>query len=104
MNESGIRPVEDRVLVKLPSAEEKTKGGIIIPQKTADREKKGGMEAEVIEIGPLVWEEYDKLEDAHEFEVGDIIVMPRYSGTFFDGINGSDYRIIGMKDIVGVKI
>ncbi len=103
MNKSGMRPIAFRILVKLPSAEEITKGGIIIPQKTADREKKGGMEAEVIEIGPSVWEDYDELGEAHEFEVGDTIVMPRYSGTMFDAIDGVDYRMVELKDIVGVK-
>ena len=113
MNNSGIRPIEERILVRVKSAGRKvdgdtrTKGGIIIPGQAADRQEKAEMIATVIEVGRDVWADSKILgrdaEFVPEFVAGDTVVMTKYAGLLYTGEDEKEYRIVGLKDIVGVK-
>ena len=91
-----IRPLQDRVLVKRVEEEQKTKGGIIIP----DTAKEKPQEGEVIAAGPGARGEDGKLVEL-DVKVGDRILFGKWSGTEVK-INGEDLMIMKESDIMGV--
>ena len=92
----GIRPLQDRVLVKRLKEEEKTKGGIIIP----DTAKEKPIEGEVIAVGNG---KVTEKGDVRKLDVkkGDRILFGKYSGTEVK-IDGEDHLILREDDILGV--
>jgi chaperonin GroES len=91
-----FRPLHDRVVVKRIDAEEKTKGGIIIP----DTAKEKPQEGEVVAIGPGSRDEAGKLI-APGVKVGDRVLFGKWSGTEVR-IDGEDLLIMKESDILGV--
>ena len=92
----GIRPLQDRVLVKRVKEEEKTKGGIIIP----DTAKEKPIEGDVIAVGNG---KVTEKGDVRKLDVkkGDRILFGKYSGTEVK-IDGEDHIILREDDILGV--
>ncbi|MDI6782137.1 MAG: co-chaperone GroES [bacterium] len=91
-----IRPLGDRVIVKRVEGEEKTKGGIIIPDTAKEKPQKG----EVLAVGPgKVTEKGDKI--AMEVKVGDIVLFGKYSGTDIK-IESEECLIMHQDDILGI--
>jgi chaperonin GroES len=91
-----FRPLHDRVLVRRIEAEEKTAGGIIIP----DTAKEKPQEGEVIAVGPGARDETGKLV-ALDVKVGDRILFGKWSGTEIK-LNGEDLLIMKEADVMGV--
>ena len=96
MAKSKFRPLHDRVVVKRIDAEEKTKGGIIIP----DTAKEKPQEGEVIAVGSGARNEAGELV-ALNVRPGDRILFGKWSGTEVK-INGEDLLIMKESDILGV--
>ena len=71
-----FRPLQDRVLIKVLDSEEKTAGGIIIP----DTAKEKPQEGEVVAVGPGAKNEDGKVS-AMDVKVGDIVLFGKWSGT-----------------------
>jgi chaperonin GroES len=91
-----IRPLQDRVLVKRVDEEQKTKGGILIP----DTAKEKPMEGEVIAVGNgKVLENGSKVTP--EVKKGDRILFGKYAGTEVK-IDGTEHLILREDDILGV--
>jgi chaperonin GroES len=94
---SVLRPLADRVVVKPIQAEEKTKGGIVLPDTAKDKPQEG----EVIAVGPgRVLDNGTKL--APEVKVGDRVIYSKYSGSEVK-IEGEEYLIVRESDILAVK-
>jgi chaperonin GroES len=91
-----IRPLHDRVLVEPLEAEEKTKGGIIIP----DTAKEKPMQGKVVAAGPGARSEDGKLIKL-DVKVGDKILYGKWSGTEVK-VDGKDLLIMKESDIMGV--
>ena len=91
-----FRPLHDRIVVKRIDAEEKTKGGIIIP----DTAKEKPQEGEVIAVGPGARDEAGKLIPI-DLRVGDRVLFGKWSGTEVK-IDGEDLLIMKESDIMGV--
>ena len=91
-----FRPLHDRVLVRRVEAEEKTAGGIIIP----DTAKEKPSEGEVVAVGPGVRDEAGKLVEP-AVRPGDRILFGKWSGTEVR-IDGEDLLIMKESDILGV--
>ena len=91
-----FRPLHDRVVVKRIDAEEKSKGGIIIPDSAQEKPSQG----EVIAVGPGGRDEAGKLIPI-DIKVGDRILFGKWSGTEVK-IDGTDYLIMKESDIMGV--
>ena len=91
-----IRPLHDRIIVRRVEEEEKTKGGIIIP----DTAKEKPMEGKVIAVGKGKILEDGKLQ-ALDVKVGDRILFGKYSGTEVK-IDGEEHLIMREDDILGV--
>ncbi|MCK9421936.1 MAG: co-chaperone GroES [Bacteroidales bacterium] len=86
-----IKPLADRVLVDPAEAEEKTAGGIIIPDTAKEKPQKGT----VVAVGP------GKKDEPMTVKVGDQVLYGKYSGTEIT-IDGSNYLIMRESDIVAV--
>ena len=91
-----FRPLQDRVLVRRIEEEEKTRGGIIIP----DTAKEKPMEGEVLAAGPGVRGEDGKLHPL-DVKVGDRVLFGKWSGTEIK-IDGEDLVVMKESDIMGV--
>ena len=91
-----FRPLHDRVLVESLDSEEKTAGGIIIP----DTAKEKPQEGKVIAVGPGSKSEDGKITPM-DVKVGDHILFGKWSGTEVK-IDGKEYSIMKESDIMGV--
>ncbi|HEY5447928.1 MAG TPA: co-chaperone GroES [Polyangia bacterium] len=91
-----VRPLQDRVLVRRVAEEEKTKGGIIIP----DAAKEKPAEGEVIAVGSGKVDEKGKVRPV-SVKKGDRILFGKYSGNEIK-IDGVDHLILREDDILGV--
>ncbi len=99
-NASGINPLEYKVLVRPVEVDQKTRGGIILPDETKERDQHAAMEGEVIAISPLAFK-YE--ENAPKPDVGDTVVFARYSGVNVKGNDGRDYRAMNDKDVILIR-
>ena len=91
-----FRPLQDRVLVRRIEEEEKTKGGIIIP----DTAKEKPMEGEVVAVGPGARDEKGELVPL-DLKAGDRILFGKWSGTEAK-IDGEELLIMKESDVLGV--
>lgn len=91
-----FRPLHDRIVVRRIEAEEKTAGGIIIP----DTAKEKPSEGEILAIGPGARDENGKLVEL-DVKVGDRILFGKWSGTEIK-LDGEDLLIMKESDVMGV--
>jgi len=91
-----FRPLHDRVVVKRVAEEEKTKGGIIIP----DTAKEKPMEGEVVAVGPGARDEKGNLVPL-DVKKGDRILFGKWSGTEVK-LDGTELLIMKESDIMGI--
>ena len=92
----SFRPLHDRVVVKRLDAEEKTAGGIIIP----DTAKEKPMEGEVIAVGPGALDDNGK-RIPPEVKPGDFVLFGKWSGTEVK-VDGEELLIMKESDIMGI--
>jgi chaperonin GroES len=93
-----FRPLHDRVVVKRIEAEEKTAGGIIIPDTAREKPQQG----EVIAVGPGGRDETGKLIPI-DIQTGDRVLFGKWSGTEVK-IDGIEYLIMKESDIMGALV
>jgi chaperonin GroES len=93
-----FRPLHDRVAIKRIEAEEKTSGGIIIP----DTAKEKPQEGKVIAVGPGGGDESGKLIPI-DVKVGDRVLFGKWSGTEVK-LEGVEYMIMKESDLMGVLV
>ena len=96
MAKSKFRPLHDRVVVKRIDAEEKTKGGIIIPDTAKEKPSQG----EITAVGPGGRDETGKLIPT-DVKAGDRVLFGKWSGTEVK-IDGEDLIIMKESDILGI--
>ena len=96
MSKIKFRPLHDRVVVKRIDAEEKTKGGIIIPDSAKEKPQEG----QVVAVGPGGRDEAGKLIPI-DIKTGDKVLFGKWSGTEVK-IDGVEYLIMKESDIMGV--
>jgi chaperonin 10 Kd subunit len=91
----GIKPLSDRVVVKMLESEETTKSGIVLPGSAKEKPQ----EAEVVAIGPGAI--VDGKTVPMEVKVGDKVLMSKYAGTEVK-YNGAEYTILKQGDILAI--
>ena len=96
MAKTKFRPLHDRVVVKRVEAEEKSKGGIIIPDTAKEKPQQG----EVVAVGPGGRDENGKLV-AMDLKAGDRVLFGKWSGTEVK-LDGEELLIMKESDIMGV--
>ncbi len=92
----NIRPLQDRLIVKRVAEENKTKGGIIIP----DSAKEKPLEGQVIAVGNGKVSEDGKVRPL-DIKAGDRVLFSKYAGTEVK-IEGEDHLILREEDVLGV--
>lgn len=95
-NKLQLKPLADRVVLKKVDAEEKTAGGIVLPDTAKEKPQQG----EILAVGP------GRVDDkgarmAMEVKVGDKVLFAKYSGTEIK-IDGIEYLILAERDILAV--
>ena len=93
---ASFRPLHDRVLVKRVKEEEKTRGGIIIPETAQEKPQEG----EVVAVGPGARDEDGERVEL-DVKVGDRILFGKWSGTEVK-VDGEDLLIMKESDILGI--
>jgi chaperonin GroES len=96
MSNQNFRPLHDRVVVRRVESEEKTKGGIIIP----DTAKEKPSEGEVVAVGPGARDEDGDIIPM-DVKPGDRVLFGKWSGTEIK-LNGEDLLIMKESDILGI--
>ena len=96
MTSTNFRPLHDRVVVRRVESEEKTKGGIIIP----DTAKEKPQEGEIVAVGSGARDDSGKIV-ALDVKVGDRVLFGKWSGTEVK-LNGEDLLIMKEADIMGI--
>jgi chaperonin GroES len=91
-----FRPLHDRVLVRRVKEEEKTRGGIIIPETAQEKPQEG----EIIAVGPGARDEAGKLVPL-DVKVGDKILFGKWSGTEVK-LDGEELLIMKESDVMGI--
>ncbi|MBI1208542.1 MAG: co-chaperone GroES [Azospirillum sp.] len=91
-----FRPLHDRVVVKRVESDQKTKGGIIIPDTVQEKPQEG----EVVAVGPGARDDNGKVVPA-DVKAGDRILFGKWSGTEVK-IDGDEFLIMKESDIMGV--
>ncbi len=92
----AIRPLSDRLVIKVIDDTEQTSGGIFIPDSAKEKPQKG----EVVAVGPGKTLEDGKREEM-EVKVGDIVLFAKYAGTDVK-LNDEMLKILSVKDVLGV--
>ena len=90
-NNVKVLPLHDRVIIRPTKAEEKTTGGIIIPDTAKEKPQRGT----VVAAGP------GKKDEPVSVKIGDTVLYGKYSGTEIQ-IEGSDYLIMRESDILAI--
>ncbi len=96
MAKTNFRPLHDRVVVRRITADEKTKGGIIIPDTAQEKPQEG----QVIAVGPGSRDEAGKLIPV-DIKSGDRVLFGKWSGTEVK-LDGEELLIMKESDIMGV--
>ena len=96
MADVKFRPLHDRVVVRRVESEEKTAGGIIIPDSAKEKPSEG----EIVSVGPGARDENGKVQPL-EVKAGDRVLFGKWSGTEVK-LNGEDLLIMKESDIMGI--
>lgn len=91
MSALNIKPLADRVIIEPSAAEDKTAGGIIIPDTAKEKPQRGT----VVAVGP------GKKDEPLTVKVGDMVLYGKYAGTEIT-VEGKDYLIMRESDIVAI--
>jgi|SRR5690606_22755150 len=92
----ALRPLGDRVVVKVIEQEERTKGGIVLPDTAKEKPQQG----EVLAVGPgRILDNGQRIEP--EVKVGDRVIFAKYGGTEVE-VDGEEYLILRESDILAV--
>ncbi|MBE9099368.1 co-chaperone GroES [Vacuolonema iberomarrocanum] len=93
---STVKPLGDRVFVKISASEETTSGGIILPDTAKEKPQVG----EIVQVGPGKRND-DGSRQAMEVQIGDKVLYSKYAGTDIK-LGGDEYVLLTEKDILAV--
>jgi chaperonin GroES len=91
-----VKPLDDRVVVKPMDAEEKTAGGIVLPDTAKEKPQKGT----VMAVGPGKLLDSGK-RSAVAVKKGDVVLYGKYAGSDFK-LDGEEYKILHESDLLGI--
>lgn len=96
MNRSGITPLEFNVLIEVEKVEERTKGGLILPQTEAERMQWAETRGRIIAKSPAAFEDFPPVD------VGSTVIFAKHVGMLVKGEDGNEYKLVKDKDILAV--
>jgi len=96
------QPTGYRILIVMPKVDEKTKGGVLLPADTRNREDVASIIGKVVKVGPDAYPQSDaKFSNGAWCKEGDWVMLSKYAGHRFE-CEGSEMRIINDDAIIGV--
>jgi chaperonin GroES len=98
MNKSGLSPVEYKILIEPEEIETKSAGGIVLVDKTTERDKMQQVRGKLIAVGGNAFEDWK----GRVPEVGDYIWFAKFAGFVIKGKDGKNYRLANDKDIAAI--
>lgn len=102
MNNSGVQPLDLRVLVKPDSVEEVSKGGIILAATTVSADKQSMQKGTIVAVGENAWEEAaSRSAQFRKPAVGDRVMIGKYAGVRLKGLDEQDYVLMNDEDVIG---
>lgn len=104
MNNSGIEPLDQRVLVRPDPVEEVTKGGIFLPDSVQEKKKYEVVKATLIAAGMCAWSEAKAMRGFVAPEPGARVIISKYGGALMKGDDGEDYRLMNDEDVAAVMV
>jgi len=96
----GLRPVEYYVLIAPEATEERTAGGIYIPQAKRETDEVATQRGRIVAQSPLAWTFAEG--DDHRGKPGDVVLFGRYAGSLIEGADGKTYRLCRDKDVAAI--
>jgi co-chaperonin GroES (HSP10) len=100
--EPGLVPTEFNVVVYPETVEEKTAGGIFLPDKAKETEGLAVQNGRLVAVSPVAWTYADWPADARKPQAGDAVMFARYAGILRTDASGKEYRVIKDRDVVAV--
>jgi chaperonin GroES len=101
-NKSGIQPVECKVLCLPDKIEEKTKGGLFLPESTKKDEELAQVKATLVAIGGNAFQ--DPAWNEPMPKIGDRVYVAKYAGIYVEGEDGEMYKLCNDQDIAAILI
>jgi|WetSurMetagenome_2_1015567.scaffolds.fasta_scaffold268205_2 chaperonin GroES len=101
-NPSGHSPRWEYCIVQPDPVEEKTKGGIIIPETAQGKQVETGCTGTLLTYGPMAFKDEDGEYFDGSPDIGERVFFARYAGTLLKGEDGADYRLMKDRDIKSV--
>lgn len=103
-NESGIRPVEYNVVVRMDPVAEQTASGLYLPQSKRDRDELAADEGTLVAVSPHAFSYADWPDESAIPKVGDRVLLAQFDGRLWKpkGENGPVYRLIKDKSVIAV--
>ena len=101
----GLVPLEYQCVILLDRQEEKTAGGIILPSQVKDADKLAAQEGTLVAVSPHAFSYADSWPEGSKPEVGQRVLIRRYSGVMHERGEGSTkraYRLVSDKDIIAI--
>jgi chaperonin GroES len=113
MNQSGIRPIGNRVLIRPDEVEKVTAGGIVIPDTIGDTHALAQSIGVLVDKGPDAWVDYVERDSQGQIvrygdskgrtpQLGDRVAFEKYGGIQMPGLDGNQYRLIRAEGISAV--
>lgn len=99
MNGSGMRPINQNVLVRADDVEEKTAGGLIIPDVNKDRMQHAAATGTLI---ARCADAFEEMSEDTQPKPGEKVFFAKYAGAEIEGADGQSYRLMKDIDITGV--
>ncbi len=103
-NTSGIKPTQYNVVVQPKAVEEKTAGGLFIPEEVKEKEQFAAASGVLVSVSPICFEFEGWPADNPKPKPGDQVIYRKYAGVPQEGVDGNDYRIMKDEDIVAVIV
>ena len=94
-------PVGYKVLIAMPNVNEKTKGGVLLPDELKQRETTASIIGVVVAMGPAAYADKEKFPSGPYCKTGDFVVMRSYSGTRFK-VGDTEFRLINDDSVEAV--
>lgn len=100
INESGMQPVEFKVLIEPEEVEQKTSSGIVLAVATTEKEKMAQVKGKLIAVGGNAFQDWEEPLP----KVGDHVWFAKFAGYVIKGSDGKEYRLANDKDISAVLL
>lgn len=98
----GVRCSEFNVLVLPEVVEQKTAGGIILPDAVKDANGAAGQRGRLVNVSPVAFD-FATFPEGTAPTVGDVVLFAKYAGTIIRGLDGREFRVIKDRDVMAVE-